>query len=88
MFPLLQPELTASFDAANAVAADTDGIFFLGGCTDGSMSGFVNAGGFDWVVAKVSGVDGSVLWYWQVGPSFFLLKRAPLVTLGGRLCAG
>lgn len=71
MFPLLQPELTASYDAAYAVAADADGNFFVGGCTSGSVGGFVSAGGFDLVVAKVSGVDGSVLWYWQVGAVFF-----------------
>ena len=52
------------------VSAGADGSFFLAGATGGSLDGAVNAGGFDFAVAKISGVDGSVLWSWQVGCAY------------------
>ena len=64
---MLQPDITVSYEIGYAVTPDADGNFFVGGCTDGSLDGFTNAGENDFAVAKVSGVDGSVLWSWQVG---------------------
>lgn len=59
---------TEGHDIAYGVSADADGSFFVAGLTEGSVDDeFANAGGSDFTVAKVSGVDGSVLWYWQVG---------------------
>lgn len=58
------------FDAAWAVAADADGNFILAGVTTDSLDGeAVNAGGNDLAVIKISSVDGSVVWSWQVGAS-------------------
>lgn len=67
LFALLQAEVSTSYEVAFAAAADPDGNFFIGGYTDGNLDGFVNAGGEDFAVAKLSGVDGSVVWAWQVG---------------------
>lgn len=83
-FPLLQHELTGSYEIAYGVTPDADGNFFIGGCTSGSLDGFVSAGEDDFVVAKVSGVDGSVLWSWQVGVLLYLFNRVPSVAPGGR----
>ncbi len=56
------------FEAVFAISADADGSFFLAGSTTGSIDGeTVNVGGEDFVVAKMSGTDGSVEWFWQVG---------------------
>lgn len=60
--------MTTGYEIAYGVSADADGDFFIGGCTTAALNdGFVNAGGNDFAVAKVSGVNGSVLWSWQVG---------------------
>jgi len=55
------------YEAVYGASADADGSFFLAGVTSDSVDGeTVNAGGDDFFVAKMSGTDGSIEWFWQV----------------------
>lgn len=57
---------TVAFDAAQAVAADSQGGIYLGGVTSGVLAGTVSAGGSDLFVAKYD-LSGSRLWTRQLG---------------------
>jgi len=65
--PFHQAGSNSGYDAAYGVSADAEGSFFIAGITDDSLDGETETvGGYDFAVAKLSGVDGSVLWSWQV----------------------
>lgn len=84
VLPFRQAGSTSGFEIASAAAADEDGNFFLAGRTSSSVDGeAVNVGGLDFAVIKLSSVDGSVVWSWQVG-SF----SRPSVAFGGKFSRG
>jgi hypothetical protein len=59
---------TAGFDQAFGVVVDGAGYAYVGGQTDGSLSGEANQGGFDAFVRKVD-ASGIAVWTRQFGTS-------------------